>query len=412
MSRRGGIDVAVIGAGVVGAAAALAVARSGRRVALVEAREPTPWRADAAPDLRVFAISPASAALFDDLGVWQAIRKARAQPYRHMRVWDAAGGGELRFDASDQGQPALGWIVEQSLLQHELWQAVQAEPDIVRHCPDRVQGLEQNDEGVEIVLESGLRVRSGLVIAADGADSRLRELAGIEVDRHDYRQRGVVAFVDTGLGHAETAWQRFLPGGPLAFLPFADGRCSIVWTLPDAEAERVLQLPDEAFLRELERAFDARLGAVTAVSRRAAFPLRRQLAREFLRGRVLLAGDAAHVVHPLAGQGVNLGLQDVASLRDAMAAPGGGHAAAAGSDRMRGAGARPVTADIPLAALRRHARARRSDSTVAAFAFDAINRGFSNDSLLPTLLRGHALGLVDRVGPLKQFLAGHAAGWL
>lgn len=412
MSRRGGIDVAVVGAGVVGAAVALAVARSGRRVALVEAREPTPWRADAPPDLRVFAISPASAALFDSLGVWQAIRTARAQPYRHMRVWDAAGGGELRFDASDQGQPTLGWIVEQSLLQHVLWQALLAEPGIVRHCPDRVKGLEQHDDGVEVVLESGLRVRAGLAVAADGADSRLRELAGIEVDRHDYRQRGVVAFVGTELGHGETAWQRFLPGGPLAFLPFADGRCSIVWTLPDAEADRVLQLTDEAFLRELERAFDARLGALTAVSKRAAFPLRRQIAREFLRGRVLLAGDAAHVVHPLAGQGVNLGLQDVTALRDALAVLGSRHAAAASFGRMPGAGSDVVTADIPLPVLRRHARARRSDSTVAALAFDAINRGFSNDSLLPTLLRGRALGLVDRVGPLKQFLAGHAAGWL
>lgn len=411
MSRRGGVDVAVVGAGVVGAATALAVARSGRRVALVEAREPAPWRADAAPDLRVFAISPASAALFDTLGVWTAMRSARAQPYRHMRVWDAAGGGELRFDASDQGQPTLGWIVEQSLLQHVLWEALRAEPGVVRHCPDRVQGLEQDDVGVDVVLESGLRVRAGLAVAADGADSRLRELTGIEVDRHDYRQRGVVAFVDTELGHGETAWQRFLPGGPLAFLPFADGRCSIVWTLPDAEAERVLQLPDAAFLRELERAFDLRLGALTAVSKRAAFPLRRQVAREFLRGRVLLVGDAAHVVHPLAGQGVNLGLQDVAALQDALAAPGSGDTGVGGPGRTRGVGAGAST-DIPLSALRRLARARRSDSTMAAFAFDAINRGFSNDALLPTLLRGPALGLVDRVGPLKQFLAGHAAGWL
>lgn len=410
MSRRGS-DVVVVGAGVVGAALSLALARGGRRVALVEAREPTPWSMTATPDLRVFAISPASAALFDALGVWTAMRGARAQPYRHMRVWDAAGGADLRFDASEQGQPALGWIVEQSLLQHVLWQALLAEPGIVRHCPDRVHGLEQHEDGVEVSLESGLRLRAALAVAADGADSRLRELAGVEVDRHDYRQRGVVAFVTTESGHGDTAWQRFLPGGPLAFLPFADGRCSIVWTLPDAEAERVLQLPDDAFLRELERAFDARLGALTATSRRAAFPLRRQLAREFLRGRVLLAGDAAHVVHPLAGQGVNLGLQDVASLRDALAATGDGRAVAGGHG-MRGTARDASTSDIPLAALRRHARARRSDSTVAAFAFDAINRGFSNDRLLPTLLRGHALGLVDRAAPLKQLLARHAAGWL
>src|SRR5690606_31894675 len=209
--------------------------------------------------------------------------------------------------------------------------------------------------------------------------SRLRTLAGIAVRSHDYHQRGVVAFVDTERPHAGTAWQRFLPGGPLAFLPFADGRSSIVWSLPQVEAERALALPVPQFLAELERAFDARLGAITGCSERAAFPLRRQLAATFLSGRVVLAGDAAHVVHPLAGQGVNLGLQDAGALAAAFSS-------AAQPQRV------PAAADPLLAALRRYARARRSDTTVAAYAFEAINRGFSNDALLPTLLRGHLLG--------------------
>ena len=399
INRRTDADIVVVGGAVVGAAAALSLARQGLRVALVESAPARGWSAAAEADLRVFALSPASVALFEGLGLWTAVQRARAQPYRHMEVWDAAGGDPLRFDASDVAQPALGWIAEQSLLQHVLWQAVLAEPRIDCHCPDTVTGLEQDEDSVVLSLSSGGRLRAGFALAADGADSPLRGFAGIDAPRHDYRQRGVVCFASTGLPHAQTAWQRFLPGGPLAFLPFADGRSSIVWTVADDEAARLLSLDDATFAAELERAFDGRLGAIQAVSRRASFPLRRQVATRFLQGRVLLAGDAAHVVHPLAGQGVNLGLQDVAMLSACW------QAAATQS---------PVGSASPAALLRhlqRYARARRSDALLAAHAFEAINRGFSNDALLPTLLRGPALGLVGRVAPLRRFFIGHAAGW-
>lgn len=413
MNRPGQHEVAVVGAGVVGSALALALARQGHGVALVEPREPAGWCATGDPDLRVFAIAPASVALFQHLGVWDAIVGMRAQPYCHMRVWDAGGEGELHFDGAAQGQPVLGWIIEQAVLQQALWQAVLAEPSITRHCPDRVATLEQQQDGVVLGLDSGARLRAGVAVAADGGDSALRGMAGIEVERKDYRQRGVVAFVETGGPHQDTAWQRFLGTGPLAFLPFADGRCSIVWTLPEAEAERVLALPERAFCAELERAFDARLGPVTAVSKRAAFPLRRQLARAFARDRVALAGDAAHVVHPLAGQGVNLGLQDVAWLERGFRASTGIGTAVPGYSQRSGPGQRSSAAasgHVPRL-LQRYARARRSDSTLAAYAFEAINLGFSNDALLPVLLRRHALGLADRLPLLKRFLADHAAGW-
>ena len=216
----------------------------------------------------------------------------------------------------------------------------------------------------------------------------MRRLAGIGTDDHDYGQRGLVAYVRTQRPHENTAWQRFLPTGPLAFLPCADGRCSIVWTVPDAEAGRLLALDDAAFAGELERAFDARLGAIVEVSERRAFPLKRVLARDYVVGRGLLAGDAAHAVHPLAGQGVNLGLRDVAALR-ALWADG-----------------RAPTADR----VRRWARERRSDNAVAAHAFEAINKAFSNDALLPTLLRGPALGLAGKVAPLGGFFLRRAMG--
>ncbi|MFT3805889.1 FAD-dependent oxidoreductase [Arenimonas sp.] len=392
MSRRSGLDVVVIGAGVVGAATALTLAAAGLRVGIVEAHEPAPWRADA-PDLRVYAFAPDSSALLERLRLWHDIRGARTQPYRNMRVWDAAGGGELRFDADAVGREALGHIVEHGLLVDRLWQRVRADARIEVHCPDKLLALEQDETGVSLALQGGARLHARFALGADGAVSRVRDQLGIESDAHDYGQRGVVAYVSTELPHEQTAWQRFLPSGPLAFLPCADGRSSIVWTLSNDEAERVLALPDDGFCRELTRAFDARLGDVLEVSARAAFPLRRQLAKTMLLGRVALVGDAAHAVHPLAGQGVNLGLRDVSAL----------------DDSVREALQRGIDPFSPHR-MQRWARARYSENAMAAYGFEAINRVFSNDALLPTLLRGHALGIAGRLPPLTRFLWKRAAG--
>ena len=406
MSRRGGgLDIVVVGAGVVGAAAALALARDGWQVALIEAREPPRWRNEpidaAGTDLRVYAFAPDNADLLDDLGVWRGVREARVQPYRAMRVWDAAGGGEMAFDADAFGQRELGWIVEHALLVDRLWAALPA-AGVQVHCPEAVVGLEQDDTGASLQLQGGQTLRAKLVLAADGAESKLRALAGIETARHDYGQRGLVAFIESQRPHQSTCWQRFLPTGPLAFLPFAtaDGAAwkpghvsSIVWTLPEVEAQRLLEADDTAFLRELEMAFEGRLGALTATSKRAAFPLRRQLAQRHVAGRVALIGDAAHAVHPLAGQGVNLGLRDVATLRAVL----------------REAQRRGVDPASPHR-LDRWARRQRSDNAVAAYAFDGLNRLFSNDSLAATLVRGPLLGLAGRLPPLAHAFWRHAAG--
>ncbi|MCA1714917.1 MAG: UbiH/UbiF family hydroxylase [Gammaproteobacteria bacterium] len=392
MSRRGRADVAIVGGGVVGATCALALSRLDLEVVLVEAAEPARWRPDAAPDLRVYAFAPDNAALLAGLDVWPQVVAARAQAYRRMRVWDAAGGGELAFDADAFGRSELGWIVEHGLLVDRIWARLPV-GGIRMRCPARVEAMTQDENGVELRLDDGSRVHAGVAIAADGADSTLRRLAGIAICDHDYAQRGVVAYVSTEHPHQATAWQRFLPGGPLAFLPCADGTSSIVWTLPRDEAERVLALDDAAFADALTRAFDARLGRIAPVSRRAAFPLRRRLAETYVSGRVLALGDAAHVVHPLAGQGVNLGLRDVAALAATVA----------------GAMARRMDW-ATSSRLRRWARTRRSENALAARAFDAINLAFSNDHPLATVLRGPLLGLAGRLPPATRTMWRLAAG--
>jgi len=400
MNRRGGLDAVIAGGGVVGAAAALMLAREGLQVAMVEPKQPPAWTRGSR-DLRVYAFAPDSARLLDDLGAWQQVQASRVQPYRRMQIWDAAGGDPLVFDADALGQPQLGWIVEHALLVDALWKALPA-AGVRTYCPARIEALEQSDAGVRLRLDDGVQLDARVTVAADGANSALRGLAGIRSTGHDYGQQGVVAFVASGMPHRQTCWQRFLPSGPVAFLPFADdadagelrGRVgSIVWTLPNAEAHRACALDDAAFAIELGAAFAGELGAMTVLSPRAAFALQRQLADTHVQGRVLLLGDAAHVVHPLAGQGVNLGLRDVAALRDLI--------------RDASSGAADFTAPHRLA---RWARTRKSENAVSAHAFDLINRAYSNDALWPTLLRGHALGVANRLPPLSRALWRHAAG--
>lgn len=393
MSRRRPLDVAVVGAGMVGAALALTLARSGFEVAVIETRAPPPWRAEDEVDLRVVALAASAIALFGELDVWTAICTARACPYRHMRVWDASAPGELGFDAADQDAPVLGYIVENRLIQHTLWQALRVQAGIALQFPARVTATAIDGDVRSLQLDDGRQVAARLVVAADGAESPLRGMLGIATRERDYAQRALVAHVATARVHEYAAWQRFLPGATLAFLPLADGRSSIVWSLAEHAATRLLALDAGAFCAELGAAFDFRLGSITRTGARAAFPLHMRLAERYLAPRCALVGDAAHAVHPLAGQGVNLGLRDAVELAAVLRAA-------------RDAG-RDFAAESTL---RIYERRRRSDNVMAANAFDVIARVFASDSVPLAALRGAALTLVDRLAPLKRYFADRAAG--
>jgi ubiquinone biosynthesis UbiH/UbiF/VisC/COQ6 family hydroxylase len=390
--RAGPLDVAVVGGGMVGAAAALALARAGFAVALVDAREPAAWRAEDELDLRVVGLAPSSVRLLDALGAWAAIRDARASGYEHMAVWDAETGASLRFDAADEGRDVLGYIVENTLVQWVLWRAL-ADAGVQCMVPATVVGYAEREDRAQLELDDGRLIAARVIVAADGADSPLRAMAGIDTHGHDYAQRGVVAHVATAHPHERTAWQRFLPSGPLALLPLGDGRSSLVWTLPDAEADRVMGLDDDAFRDALGVASDFRLGPIMSVGRRAAFPLRLRLADRYQSGRMVLLGDAAHAVHPLAGQGVNLGLRDVEALRDTLVSA---------RDAGRDIGAPHV--------LRRYARRRSSANGIDAWSFDALGRVYGWTSPPLVAARGLGMRLVNALAPLKRPLARHAAG--
>jgi 2-polyprenylphenol 6-hydroxylase len=391
--RRGpALDVAVVGGGMVGAAAALALSRAGFSTALLEARPPSPWQAGDDVDLRVVGLAPSSIELLQDLDVWTSIRDARACPYSHMHVWDAGNGAAIDFDAADEGRDLLGYIVENNLVQWTLWQALEA-AGVRRLCPATVKDCELRSDRAMLELADGESVAVRLLVAADGAGSPLRARAGIATHGHDYAQRALVAHVATERPHARTAWQRFLPTGPLALLPLADGRSSVVWSLPEDEARRVQALDEQAFLDELGMASDFRLGRIIATTPRAAFPLKLQLADTYQAERFVLLGDAAHTVHPLAGQGVNLGLRDVSELRDTLVE------------------AREQGRDIAAAhVLRRYARRRRSADTLDAYGFDALARIYRWQAAPLVAARGLGVRMLDRLEPLKRRIAAHAAG--
>lgn len=394
MNRRGmDVDILVHGAGMVGLALSLAAARAGFSVAIVDAREPEAWTDRGEPDLRMSALSRATERILARLGVWAGIASRRAGPVEAIQAWDGLSEASIVFRAADAGERHLAHIVENRLVQTVLWEGLRELESVRTYIPATVERLETGSTGAEVWLDDGRRLAAGLVVGADGANSAIRELAGIEVSSRDYGQMGLVSTVATELPHANVARQRFLPGGPVAFLPLADGRCSIVWSQPADEARARLELSEAAFLEALTAASGRFLGTVTACGERAAFPLRRQHAERYVAERVALVGDAAHVIHPLAGQGANLGFLDAAALVETLT-------------KSREAGREPAA----WSSLRRYERWRKGDNLLMQSAMDGFHHLFGRTDGATVGLRSLGLSLADRLSPVKQQFMAHAMG--
>lgn len=312
-------EVIIVGAGMVGSALAAALKHSGLDVLLLDGGElqPAAFTPADAFEPRVSALSAASQNVLVNLGAWDGIIARRASPYRHMQVWDGSGTGQIHFSATSVQAEVLGHIVENRIVQDALLEQLQ--DGSVHLLPNaRLSMLRRSGSGWLLTLEDGSTLRTPLLIGADGANSSVRKLAGCATREWDYRHHAVVTSVRTELPHQLTCWQRFTDEGPLAFLPLqhADGEnwCSIVWSLPPERAHAVLQLDDKDFNRQLTAALEGRLGQVLHSDRRFAVPLRQRHAKRYVEPGLALLGDAAHVIHPLAGQGVNLGFLDVAEL--------------------------------------------------------------------------------------------------
>jgi len=397
-------DIAIIGAGIAGSALAAALGNNGLRIALVEARPLAMAELPAARDLqhfdaRVSAITPRSKLLLEKLGAWESIAAYRQCPYRHMTVWDAEGTGAIEFDCDDVHAPALGHIVENRAIVNALLARVADCGDITAVDGMKLQECAPSEggPGVRVRLEGGLTLEADLLVAADGAVSPVREMMAFPTREWDYGHRAIVTTVQVEHAHQDTCWQRFLTTGPLAFLPLPgeDGRhyCSIVWSLREELVDDLLALDKPAFCGALEHAFEGRLGKVLDCAPRFAFPLRQRHAIDYVQAGVALVGDAAHTIHPLAGQGINLGLQDVGVLAEEVLA---GHAK----------GINPGQ----LALLRRYQRRRKGENLLMMAAMDGFKALFEQQALPLRWLRNAGMRGVSRIGPLKQQLIRHAMG--
>ena len=384
-------DVAIVGGGLVGTALALSLRDAGLRIALVEARAPQALPEDASWDNRIYAISPGSAQFLEQLGIWSALPVERLSRIEAMAIYGDNGYAQLDFNAYEAGLGQLAYIVENRQLQDQLWRALEAAPQVSLFCPASCAALEIEADAAHLRLEDGTTLSAKLVIAADGAHSWVRQQAGIQAGDKDYRQLGVVANFATTLSHQGTAYQWFRPDGVLAYLPLPGNRISIVWSLHSALAQDLLALSPSAFAERVAEAGGMRLGALELISPVAAFPLHLIETQALVRARVALVGDAAHQVHPLAGQGVNLGFADAQVLAEVLAARG-----------PRDCG------DLLL--LRRYARARREEILAMQVVTDGLQRLFAQPQPMVGWIRNAGLATTNRLSWLKQQLLKQALG--
>jgi len=387
-------DLIIVGGGMVGATIACALGGSQLKVAVLEYKHPSAFSPEQEHDLRVSALSVASVNILKSVGAWDGIASRRMCPYSRMKVWEQdEERAATEFDSLALNRSELGFIVENRIIQLSLLERLKAFDNIDLYCPAITESIEYVPGASVVRLSDGRELIGKLLVAADGGESRVRQAAGIGVTKWDYEQCALVASVITDYGQQDITWQQFTPTGPLAFLPLSGNRASLVWYNTPAEVKRLMACDDDAFMAQLVEAFPASLGSLDCLLERGFFPLKRQHAQQYYKEGVVLTGDAAHMIHPLAGQGVNIGLLDAASLAEVLLE----------ADLRRESIAEE-------AVLSRYEKQRRQHNLMMMQVMDSFYRVFSNDLLPLKVMRNIGLGLAARVTPAKNKVMQFAMG--
>jgi len=384
-------DVIIVGGGMVGAALGCGLGGSRLRVAVIEDAPPPAFAPEQPHDLRVSAISIASASILKTVGAWKGIASRRFCPFRRMRVWEQSG--DVEFRSEDINEPVLGYIVENRIIQLALLDRLAEFSNVDFLCPAKTKMIDYGPQGSTVQLEDGRLLSARLLVAADGGYSRVRQVAGMGVSGWDYEHHALVLTVETAYGQQDITWQRFTPNGPQAFLPLDGPHASLVWYEAPEEVKRLKELPDQALLGELVAAFPPALGEIGAITAKGSFPLKRQHALSYSKEGVALIGDAAHMIHPLAGQGVNIGLLDAAALAQVLV------------------GACRNGRDIGSAeVLHAFENMRRSNNLIMMTTMDMFYRVFGNANRPMRFIRNLGLGFAERVTPAKKLVMRYAMG--
>jgi len=403
-------DILIVGGGMVGLTLALAIRKStSLSVAIVE---PSPVsELTEETEVRVSAINAASQQIFENIDVWSLIKSQRLQPYQHMHIWDKAGYGQLDFSLEDVDHiPAieqLGWIIENKVIRNALWEKAQQDTGITFFIGNTLSSISMGESEAFISFNqtknSQMPVTAKLVVGADGAHSWVKKQMNVATTFRDYDHHAIVATVQCSKVHSNTAWQVFLSTGPLALLPlYKKNLCSIVWSTTPDDAKRLLALSPEEFSKELTAASDGKLGQIILASERFCHPLTMRFSQDFAKDRIVLVGDAAHTIHPLAGQGVNLGLLDAAALAQTFVGQVKKHQTNDTSTNYNW---------LNSTALNQYSRWRKSEASEMIIAMEAIKQLFSPQQSVPKLLRGLGMSVLNKFKPAKTKMINQALGY-
>ena len=384
-------DIVICGGGMIGAALATLLAPNGFSIAILDGHKPSRYDLSQKFDLRISALSPKSAQVMQQSAAWEILQGMRLCPYKRMRVWEIAGFGDLMFSANQVGAADLGHIVENRLVQHSLWQALQSNDNVKIICPASPEHFHRDGKAMRIDLDTGQSISARLVVGADGAQSKVRQSFGVGVNRGQYQQACLVASVNTQLGQQDITWQRFVNTGPQAFLPLLGQHGSVVWYHQTDHARALANLTNADLAGEIMAHFPAELGAID-VTAKASFGLQKQHAQSYCMDGMVLIGDAAHVINPLAGQGVNLGFQDVSSLAEIL-------------KEARNSGEDWSTVGV----LSRYQKQRKLANSIMLHSMDAFYHGFSQTGTKSKWLRNMMLASA-KVPLIKKQVIRYAMG--